>query len=378
MICCSFARVAFATFLPLSLFALDSARIDGIQWVHTDFAGAQKDAKSKNKRVFVYFWKDDCKDCVAFFGETLDKGDAVSKLESYICFSAKKELDAGKKLVEKFAIETFPSMLILNPDGTREAMLSGYRTNAAFLAEIDKITSGVGTVSYYRKRSKEKPGDLARKLEYADALAGVGEKQQHDKLVAEIRKADPKGKTLTGAWFLYRDVVAAVEADTDRDLKPMNSFLHRIKHKDIRFEGHCWIAELELGRDEREHALRAFKTAYSNCSKPKLLDFGDQLARVYWKVRKNLRTAEKKFVLKVARAQADLAESLAGGKTVGGARYEGHDYNAFLAGKLDTLSCCYYMAGRRKQAIEVCKRAMELAPKNADFKKRLEQIESGQ
>ena len=131
----------------LTLGSLASAE----EWL-TDYAKALGLAKTQNRPVLIDFTGSDwCGWCMKLDKEVFSMQDfksyAAEKLVLLkIDFPRRKTLPAeesaqNRKLADQFSIQGFPSIIVLNPDGTKAGKL-GYMPGGpkAFISALEKVT----------------------------------------------------------------------------------------------------------------------------------------------------------------------------------------------------------------------------------------------
>ncbi|MFQ5505517.1 MAG: hypothetical protein ACE5F1_12070 [Planctomycetota bacterium] len=345
-----------------------------ISWFFGPFDEALAKAKDRKTRVFLYVWADN-EPCKRLYGETMKDAGCVRALKNLVCVSADSSKKDGAALVERYSVASMPTMLIVAPDGSAEDALVGFCAPKSFVAEMERIKRGAGTIHDLRKRSEKKPEDLALRYRYAEKLRHVGRTADFERVCDSIRRDDPGGKTLTGARICLEDLEKRViesEDPSKADVQPLARFLKRIKFSDIRHEGWAWVGNFEIEREDKKASRKAYQLAWKSCPPKRRIGFAGELVRVYWTMRDEIRTADKKFILSVGQDAAKRAESMPRGER------SGRPFEAWLAGHLDALACCYYMAGRRKQALATVERCKQLDPGNKLWGEREEMITKGQ
>ncbi|TAL06167.1 MAG: thioredoxin family protein [Verrucomicrobia bacterium] len=123
------------------------------EWL-TDVPTAQLKAKAANKLVLLDFTGSDwCGWCIKLHNEVFSKPEfEVYAQKNFVLVEVdfprnKKQSDAVKKanqaLAEKYAIEGYPTIIILNGEGKKVGQL-GYMAGGpkAFLAALEKIRAG--------------------------------------------------------------------------------------------------------------------------------------------------------------------------------------------------------------------------------------------
>jgi protein disulfide-isomerase len=118
----------------------------------TDLPKAQAQAKAENKIVLMDFTGSDwCKWCVKFKEEVLDSREfkdyaAKNVVLVEVDFPRKKMLPSGQvmansDLKDKYKIEGFPTLVVLNKDGKEIGRQEGYEEGGPkdFIAKLEKF-----------------------------------------------------------------------------------------------------------------------------------------------------------------------------------------------------------------------------------------------
>jgi len=139
--------------IALGLFGAASAYADSA-WA-TDYKKAQDEAKANHKLVFLNFTGSDwCGYCIQFDRVILSQPqfkDYATKnlILVEIDFPRRKPQAVetrkqNQELAERYEIEGFPTLVVLNGEGKTVWRYEGFYTGgiAAFLAELDKVRKG--------------------------------------------------------------------------------------------------------------------------------------------------------------------------------------------------------------------------------------------
>jgi len=146
-------NLAALVLVALGLFCAASARADS-GW-ETDYKNAQDEARANHKFVFLNFTGSDwCGYCIMLdrailskpeFKEYANKNLVLVELD----FPRRKAQSVAirkqnQELAERYQIEGFPTLVVLNGEGKPVWRYEGYYSGgvAAFLAELDKIRKG--------------------------------------------------------------------------------------------------------------------------------------------------------------------------------------------------------------------------------------------
>jgi thioredoxin-related protein len=126
-----------------------------LQWM-TDLPKAQSKAKAENKLVMMDFTGSDwCGWCIKLNKEVFSQPDFIEYANKNLVsvevdFPRKKALSAEQKranqaLQEKYKIEGFPTIIVLNSEGKKVGEL-GYQPGGpkAFIAELEKLKKSSG------------------------------------------------------------------------------------------------------------------------------------------------------------------------------------------------------------------------------------------
>lgn len=141
----------FLAFFALALGFVSFARAEGELWT-SDYAAALAKAKAENKHVLLDFTGSDwCGWCIRLKKEVFSQKDFIDFASQHyvlveLDFPRKKKLPAetakqNRELQDKFQIEGYPTVIILDADG-REIGRTGYMEGgpAAFNAELKNIS----------------------------------------------------------------------------------------------------------------------------------------------------------------------------------------------------------------------------------------------
>jgi len=132
----------------IACWALLQAGAEELQWL-TDLPKAQAQAKKENKLVMLDFTGSDwCGWCIKLNKEVFSKTEFAGYAKKNLVlvevdFPRRKELSAeqtkaNKALMQKYKIEGYPTIIVLDGDGKQVGELHYMDSAKKFIAELDK------------------------------------------------------------------------------------------------------------------------------------------------------------------------------------------------------------------------------------------------
>lgn len=238
-----------------------------VEWWMKDLDEGLAVAKDKPAAlVLLYCWQDKHDVCSAMFGGTLSAKEVAPLLAEFLCASAKDD-EAGKKLQQRFSVETVPTVLFLDPNGAIVDLMIGYVPLKDFVAGVTRIRAGTDTIPDLRKKAAAAPQDLPLQLRLAQKLRLTKDNAGAATVIDAIVAKDAKQATEAGAEAMLLKLTDEMfrpgVQPKDIDTKPLRLFLGKQKHKRIQFVGYDRLAVAEYRRGDlkaaAEAALRAWK-----------------------------------------------------------------------------------------------------------------------
>jgi len=115
-----------------------------LTWEH-DLASAQKRARAEKKLLFVDVWAEWCGPCQFLKNKVFPTPEAQRALGKYVAVSLMTQSKYGKsdsenmKVAERFQVEAYPTMLILDAEGKEvRRQVGAFRSGAEFAAWLEK------------------------------------------------------------------------------------------------------------------------------------------------------------------------------------------------------------------------------------------------
>lgn len=337
-----------------------------VAWFGGTFEEALAKAKSENKVVYVDLWTTTCAWCKKLDRETYSDDSVVAAMQNLVCVNVDAESKNGLPLARRYGAAMFPTMVVLDPDGTYREKISGYLSPTMFKLELGRVLAKPSLVEL-RARVEGDRTDVGARWDLASRWMEAGNQQDADREIVEIKKLDPEGKSLAMHFIALRDVMQRVEvlwnqrkaADTPALIK---EFLAHETYPEVQFRAWNVLGQIygvlvgqattpaeaqRLNLEARNAQVTAWRTAPDS----EALAFGKQVLRELEANKDKLNDEDKAFALDVAGRVEKLGTK---------------DPDA-----LDLVAGAHFMNGKKDDAQRIERRALELDPKNAEFAKRL-------
>ena len=236
------------------LAALSFASAEEPAW-GDDVSAALKEAKSADKPVLVDVWAIWCVPCREMDETTYKDQKVLEAMADFI--PVKVDADAKKIFIERYRIDAFPTILILDSRGNEITRLLGY-VDAGDLLEILSIVDS-GYADYLASSSNQKDHEALAKLGRYFTSAGNPAEG-----ASCLRKALKRGKNAEPA---FREAVqldlARAQIATDNisgGIKLLRRLSSRATIPDVKGQALVTLVEAERARGKDEAAAKALET----------------------------------------------------------------------------------------------------------------------
>lgn len=130
--------IAIAAFVGFKVFASgDNDGGEGIQFFKGGWEAALQKAKAEHKPIFVDIYASWCGPCKMLKRKTFTNGKVADYFNShFINTSFDGEVDEGTKLAEKFQIQGYPTLILLDENGKVIMYEMGYQTPKELLGLV--------------------------------------------------------------------------------------------------------------------------------------------------------------------------------------------------------------------------------------------------
>jgi len=334
-----------------------------IAWYQGSYEELLAEAARSKRLVFLDFYSR-----LNAYSKKLEQGTymdprVVAEVADLLCYSVDTDSKASKPLRRRFQVQSAPTLVFLDPDGELRDQISGYIPADLLLQELCRIKANRGTFSDLRGRIEADAEDLDARWELGCKLRKIGDLAGYEQQVAEIREHDPEGRSMASRRMRLSLLYTA--ATQRLDLDPLYEFVQNEHEPALRLEGwwSIWTLEGQAARsagsakDRRRHQLLYFAAAralWPLVPPEQHGRLGNNIAWSIYESRESAMASDLEFALEVATKAAAAAPD--------------------VPAVVDTLACCLYAAGRRKEALTQVERCIRLDPQNPEWRQRLEEF----
>jgi thioredoxin-related protein len=346
-----------------------------LPWFEGSYEDALKEAKEKNKLVFIDLWTTWCGWCKRLDKDTYSDDSVAAEMKDIVCFNIDAESKEGVPLAKKYNVRGYPALILLSSDGSFRDQIGGYLKPEEFKREIQRVRSGKGTVTELRQQVDADKSNVDKRYALANKLKEIDDKSGVEEQMTEIKKLDPEGKSLPMHQLAFEKVIAGInagwQASQTLDIDSMKKFIEKETYPDVLFQAwnsmigmQSYLAQKASSENRPDDVKKvqaevrqSLAQAWRNCPKKYVGNFGAHLASAYYTDREQLTPAEKTLALDVAKeAQTASPEE---------------------ASVLDALACALYMNGQRDEAMKFNARCVTLEPKNDAWTARQTEFAAG-
>jgi tetratricopeptide (TPR) repeat protein len=178
-----------------------------INWV-ANFEEASRIAKSENKNLILDFYTDWCKWCKKLADSTFTDTSVIRFSMDFVFFKTNAEKDTA--LSERFKVNGYPTVILINPSGEEIDRVVGYATAPDFVQKIKDYLKGEGTLADLENKLKK---DTTSTVLWFKVGEKYQERRRFDEALLNFDKVvflDPKDQTkkaseaLLNMAFIYR------------------------------------------------------------------------------------------------------------------------------------------------------------------------------
>ncbi len=143
----------------------------GVAWIRS-YDAALADAKKESRPVLLDFYTDWCGWCKRLDDSTFVDSAFADYSRKFTMARVNAEVDTVT--AAKFRVKSYPTILVLRPDGTEIDRLVGYSRPPEFMAEVESYLAGKNTLAAMEAEVPTKGNDAAFVYKLAEKYYGHG------------------------------------------------------------------------------------------------------------------------------------------------------------------------------------------------------------
>ncbi len=249
--------------LPPSARTASARASSSVHWRQT-LDEARADAADSGKSVFVFLTTSWCGPCKRMEEATFHDPTVTRAMNARLVpVRLDAERGEGKTLCEQNHINSYPTMMYLQPSGPEIDRAFGYHDSARMIQVIGDMLADRNTVGDLRRRVASAPGAFALRQTLALRLALRGDSAEALQHLDQVLAADPNDSLGLASQALFtkgRYVHFLKTRNTDEALAALGQLLERFPKSGPAREGALDLARLRIMRGQRDLAVAALTT----------------------------------------------------------------------------------------------------------------------
>lgn len=182
----------------------DGSIVFAVSWFEGSLEEALAKAKQENKLVFAdvgAYWCPPCRDFDEKVFVDPEVGDFLAK--GYVSVHIDAEKGNGPELVERYNVQAYPTLLVLEPSGVEKGRLVDFHARDELIAALGRIAGGENVLAELEAAVESDPDDLEKRYELAHAYALAAKRDLAQPLFDTVLAADPKNNLGLASKVLY-------------------------------------------------------------------------------------------------------------------------------------------------------------------------------
>lgn len=155
--------------LPLLFASLPSTSVGEGPFLELEFSAALEQAQASEKLVFIDFFTTWCGPCKKLDQVTWKDAEVVAWLAEHTV-PLKLDAEIEVELAKRYAVDRYPTMVFIAPDGELRGRLTGYMAPKVFLTKAPVALAGIKASAALRVALEKDPNGWDAHSDLADAL----------------------------------------------------------------------------------------------------------------------------------------------------------------------------------------------------------------
>lgn len=182
----------------------DGSIVFAVEWFDGGLEQALSKAKAEHKLVFVdvgAYW---CPPCHELDEKVFTRPEFGAWLgERMIAVHVDAEKGDGPELVERYDVQAYPTMLVLEASGIEKGRVVDFVEAEPLIAKLEAITAGGNVLAELEAAAKDNPDDVEARYRLGHAYALAAKREQADSVFALVVAADPDNQAGFASKVFY-------------------------------------------------------------------------------------------------------------------------------------------------------------------------------
>jgi thioredoxin-like negative regulator of GroEL len=170
----------------------DGSIVSAVDWFEGSIEQALAKAKAERKLVFVdvgAYWCPPCHELDEKVFTQPEFGEWLG--QRMIAVHVDAEKGDGPELVERYRVQAYPTMLVLETSGVEKGRVVDFVEAGPLQAELAQIAEGSNTMAALTKAVQQAPEDLEARYRLAHAYTLAARREEADSVFVTLLAADP-------------------------------------------------------------------------------------------------------------------------------------------------------------------------------------------
>ncbi len=242
--------------VALAVLPLLRSRPESLNW-HRDKDAAFESARSSHRQVLAFLYTDWCTYCRQMEKETFKDPQVVKELGSrFVWLRLNPETNPqGAELQQRFGVDGYPTLLILDENGDEIDRVSGYVPADRFTQQVELLVDGPDSFPRLEQQVEEQPNSAEAHFKLASKYL---ERKRFQKASEHFQKAvtlDPDNQSgLTDAGLYYMAGTEAMLGQIDEALATAEELRTRYPQSEYATDSLLMQAQLLIQNGEAQRA----------------------------------------------------------------------------------------------------------------------------
>lgn len=196
----------------------DGSVVSAVKWFDGTIEEAIREAGTRKVPIFVEVGAYWCPPCHKMDEQTfVDEGIGELLSSDYVSLHIDAEKGDGPEIAERYDVQAFPTILVLESSGNERGRLIDFHDPAALRAGLERIQNGTSALQALESAVAEAPEDLQAKFALAHAYALAAQRDKAQPLYDEVAAKDVNDEAGLASRVAYdRALFFTFNLDDDR------------------------------------------------------------------------------------------------------------------------------------------------------------------